>query len=162
MPILHILCYNGSRVTWTVVSSTTAKFKPLIYIFCLWLHLVLYREHVHSHDFVTLLFVACAPLLHNCIHTEGWKPCANRGPVCTLENYQWCGEPCFAGAAILRGKCPSVIPRRNKRNITDLISVLWRVGLMLALKRSLLNRVYILKKIFWGPWFQSFLCAVCM
>jgi hypothetical protein len=29
MPILHILCYNGSLVTWTVVSLTTSKFKPL-------------------------------------------------------------------------------------------------------------------------------------
>jgi hypothetical protein len=29
MPILRILCYNGSLVTWTVVSFTTAKFKPL-------------------------------------------------------------------------------------------------------------------------------------
>jgi hypothetical protein len=26
-----ILCYNGSLVTWTVVSLTTAKFKPLIF-----------------------------------------------------------------------------------------------------------------------------------
>jgi hypothetical protein len=31
MPILHILCCNGSLVTWTVVSLTTAKFKPLIF-----------------------------------------------------------------------------------------------------------------------------------
>jgi hypothetical protein len=31
MPFLHILCYNGSLVTWTVVSLTTAKFKPLIF-----------------------------------------------------------------------------------------------------------------------------------
>jgi hypothetical protein len=31
MPILRILCYNGSLVTWTVVSLTTAKFKPLYY-----------------------------------------------------------------------------------------------------------------------------------
>jgi hypothetical protein len=30
MPILHILCCNGCLVTWTVVSLTTAKFKPLI------------------------------------------------------------------------------------------------------------------------------------
>jgi hypothetical protein len=29
MPILRILCYNGSLVTWTVVGLTTAKFKPL-------------------------------------------------------------------------------------------------------------------------------------
>jgi hypothetical protein len=31
MHILRILCYNGSLVTWTVVSLTTAKFKPLIF-----------------------------------------------------------------------------------------------------------------------------------
>jgi hypothetical protein len=30
MPVLRILCYNGSLVTWTVVSLTAAKFKPLI------------------------------------------------------------------------------------------------------------------------------------
>jgi hypothetical protein len=30
MPILSILCHNGSFVTWKVVSFTTAKFKPLI------------------------------------------------------------------------------------------------------------------------------------
>jgi hypothetical protein len=28
MLILRILCYNGSLFTWTVVSLTTAKFKP--------------------------------------------------------------------------------------------------------------------------------------
>jgi hypothetical protein len=32
--ILFILCYNGSLVTWTVVSLTTAKFKPLIFSVC--------------------------------------------------------------------------------------------------------------------------------
>jgi hypothetical protein len=31
MPILFILCYNGSLVTWVVVSLATAKFKPLIF-----------------------------------------------------------------------------------------------------------------------------------
>jgi hypothetical protein len=31
MPILHILCYNGSLVTWMVVSLTTAKFNHLIF-----------------------------------------------------------------------------------------------------------------------------------
>jgi hypothetical protein len=34
-----------------------------------------------------------------------WKHCANRRPVCTLENFQWCREPCFAGAALLSGRC---------------------------------------------------------
>jgi hypothetical protein len=31
MPILSIFCYNGSLVTWTVVSLATAKFNPLIF-----------------------------------------------------------------------------------------------------------------------------------
>jgi hypothetical protein len=31
MPILFIVCYNGSLVTWTVVSLTAAKLKPLIF-----------------------------------------------------------------------------------------------------------------------------------
>jgi hypothetical protein len=31
MSILHNLYYNGSLVTWTVISSTTAKYKLLIF-----------------------------------------------------------------------------------------------------------------------------------
>jgi hypothetical protein len=31
MPFLRILCYNGSLVTWTIVSLTAAKFKPLMF-----------------------------------------------------------------------------------------------------------------------------------
>jgi hypothetical protein len=84
------------------------------YILYAWLHLVVYREHVHSHDSVWLLLVACTILLYSCINTDGWKLCANRGPVCTLENFQWGGEPCFACAAILRGGCLPLIPRRDK------------------------------------------------
>jgi hypothetical protein len=56
MPILRILGYNGSLVTWTVEGLTTAKFKPLIFNVCL--RVALYCEHVHSHDFVWLLLVA--------------------------------------------------------------------------------------------------------
>jgi hypothetical protein len=78
------------------------------------LRLVLYRERVHPHDFAGLLLVACTLLLYSRMHTGGWKPCANRGPVCTLENFQWCGEFCFVGAAVLRGRCLSLIPRRGK------------------------------------------------
>jgi hypothetical protein len=91
LPNLRILSYNGSLVIWTVVSLTTAEFKPLI--FSVWLHLFLCREHVHSHDFAWLLLVAGTTLLYNCIHTERWRLCASRGPVCTLENFQWCAKP---------------------------------------------------------------------
>jgi hypothetical protein len=78
------LCYNSSLVTWTVVSLTTAKSKPLIFFYA-WLRLLVRYEHVHSHDFVWLLLVACILLLYNRIrvYKNGWKPCANRGPVCT-------------------------------------------------------------------------------
>jgi hypothetical protein len=31
MPISLISCYNGGLVTWTVISFTTAKFKPLLF-----------------------------------------------------------------------------------------------------------------------------------
>jgi hypothetical protein len=116
MPILRILCYNGSLITWTVGSLTTTKFKPLI--FSVWFRLVVYREHVYSYDFVWLLLHACLILLcryvYNRTHKEGWKRCANRGPMCTLDNFQLCGEPCFSGAAILRGRCLPLIHRRHK------------------------------------------------
>jgi hypothetical protein len=113
MSILLILRYNGSLITWTVISLTIAKFNPLIFSF-VWLHIVLYRECVHSHDFVGLLLVACTILLYNRIYAGGWKSCSNRGPVCTLENFQWCAKPCFAGATILRGWCLPLVPRRGK------------------------------------------------
>jgi hypothetical protein len=32
MPVLFILCYNGSLVTWTVVSLIAAKFKPHFFV----------------------------------------------------------------------------------------------------------------------------------
>jgi hypothetical protein len=47
------------------------------------------------------------------IHTD-WKLCANSEPLCTLENFQWCAELCFAGAVILSDRCLSIIPRREK------------------------------------------------
>jgi hypothetical protein len=77
------------------------------YIVCVWLRLVLYREH----DIVWLLLVACTMLLCNCTNTESWKPFVDRGPVYTLENFQWCPKSCFIGAAILRGGCLPLILR---------------------------------------------------
>jgi hypothetical protein len=110
IPILFTLCYNSSLVTWMVVSLTAVKLKPLI-ILCVWLCCaVLCCEYGHSHDFVWPLLVSCTVLLYNHIYTEGWKPCANHRPVCTLENLQWCGEPCFVGPVILSGGCLPQIP----------------------------------------------------
>jgi hypothetical protein len=115
-------------VTWTAVRLTAAKLKPLIfYMSCC--------EHIHSHDFIRLLLVACTILLYNRIHAEGWDPRANRGPVCTLENFQWFGEPCFVGAVIWQASAANS-QAGQAWVITDLISALCRISLMLALKRS--------------------------
>jgi hypothetical protein len=103
MPMLRILCYNGSLVTWTVASMTAAKFKPLT--FSVSGFGLSYAANVFIFMiFLWPLFVACTMLLHNRVHIQGGKPCANRGTVCTLENIQWCREPCPTGAAILRGR----------------------------------------------------------
>jgi hypothetical protein len=56
-----------------------------------------------------------------------------------LENFQWFEEPCIAGAAILKRKCLPIITGRDKV-ITDVISASWKLSLILALKRSLLDR----------------------
>jgi hypothetical protein len=73
------LCHFNS------LSLTASKFKS--HIFRVWLRLVLCCEHILSHDFVWLLLFTCTILLCNRIHTECCKLCANRGPVCTLENF---------------------------------------------------------------------------
>jgi hypothetical protein len=74
------------------------------------------------------MIFACTVLLYNRIHMEGWKPCANHGLVCTLENFQWCGEPCFIGAAIARARCLLLIPRWDKHKSLSIWSVLYTAG----------------------------------
>jgi hypothetical protein len=61
-PIISRFFYNSSLVTWTVVCLTTAKFKSLI--FCVEVRLVKCCEHLHYHDYVWLLLVACIILLY--------------------------------------------------------------------------------------------------
>jgi hypothetical protein len=45
---------------------------------------------------------------------------------CTLECFQWCREPCFAGAAILRGRCLPLIPSGDKRKTLLIWSLPYR------------------------------------
>jgi hypothetical protein len=94
---------TANLVTWTIVRLTTATLEPL-YFLCLASHFPIQRTCPFSWFCKTS---ACYlhNLLCNRIYTEGWKLCANRGPVCTLENVQWCTEPCFVCAAILRSRC---------------------------------------------------------
>jgi hypothetical protein len=55
---------------------------------------------MHFHDFELLGLVACIILLFNGTRMEFEKPYASHESGCSLEICQWCGEPCFAGAAI--------------------------------------------------------------
>jgi hypothetical protein len=72
MPILRILHYNGSLVTWTVVNLTTTKFKRPIFSMS---HFAFtYTANMYILMILWLLLVACTILLYNRIHTEGWKP----------------------------------------------------------------------------------------
>jgi hypothetical protein len=56
-----------------------------------------------------------------------------------MENVPWCGESCFRGASNLRGWSAAKSQAGQAWVITDLISNLWMVSLMLAFKRQLLN-----------------------
>jgi hypothetical protein len=78
-------------------------------------------SHPHANMFIVMILYDLCLLpaqfyyTYNRIHTRSWKPRENRGPVCTLENFKRCGETCFVGAAIIRGRCLPLIPRRSKR-----------------------------------------------
>jgi hypothetical protein len=100
---------------------TTAKFKPLISSmsgFTL--------SHTANMFILMILYDFCllpAQFSYNRIHTEGWNLSANRGPMCTLDHFQWCGKPCFVDAAILRGRCLLLILRRDKHKSLPISSV---------------------------------------
>jgi hypothetical protein len=67
MPVLSIWCYNGSLVTWTVVSLTTVKFKPLISI--------LLADSLYSRgtDHILNFFYYCRDVLPcNCLRNGGF------------------------------------------------------------------------------------------
>jgi hypothetical protein len=52
----------------------------------------------------------------------------------------WKCAHCFADAAVLEHGCRPQTPLRDRHVIIELVIVLWRVNLTLALYRSLLNR----------------------
>lgn len=96
-------------------------------------------QHIHSHASEWLVWFAEFCVL-SYIDGRFKAVCPNRRPLCTLENLKWCGEPCFAGVAILSFVC---------RKFTRTASVSYccsnksymkgqRVSLMLVPKRSFL------------------------
>jgi hypothetical protein len=100
----HLSHFNGRSLDHRQVWAS--------YIICVWLHLVLYREHVHCHGFVWLQLVVCTILLYNRIYTEGWKlyviPTVRRILFCMRCNFN---------------RCLPLIPKRVKRKPLLLWSV---------------------------------------
>jgi hypothetical protein len=72
-------CYNGSLVTWKVVTSTTGKFKPLI--FSVSGFALSYAANISF----SLFWMTSACCLHNFVMLG--TSCATPGPVCNLEIY---------------------------------------------------------------------------
>jgi hypothetical protein len=99
MPILRILCYNGSLDTLTVVILATAKFKPHIF-FIVWFRLFLYREHVHSHDLVR-------PRVVSYVTIDDRSANVSKAPICGLRPH-FCYCQTVAGllmwSALARGR----------------------------------------------------------
>jgi hypothetical protein len=112
MPILRILCYNGSLVTWTVVRLTTAKFIPLIFFMS-----DFNLSYTANMFILMILYDFCLSLAQFCyiiVYIRKVEICVQiADSVCTLANLQWCTEPCSACVAILRGRCLLLIPRRE-------------------------------------------------
>jgi hypothetical protein len=85
---------------WNGLSLTTAKFKPLIftvsgvnlsYAVKMFIHLILY-------DICQICYII--------VYIRKVESCVQIADLCcTSENFQWCREPCFASAVILRGRC---------------------------------------------------------
>jgi hypothetical protein len=94
MHILRILCYNGSLVTWTTVSLTATKFKPLIssvsglslsYTANMFILMFLY-------DFSLLL----AQFYYIIAYIRKFESRVQIAERCSPWNFQRCKEPCFA------------------------------------------------------------------
>jgi hypothetical protein len=114
MPILLVLCCNGSSVTWTVVSLTTVKFQLLIfsvsgfalsYTTNMFIIMILY-------DFSLLPAQFCYIIVY-IRKVESLVQIADR--YAPWKIFHWCGERCYEGAGILRGRCLPLFPRRVKR-----------------------------------------------
>jgi hypothetical protein len=73
MPILRILCYNGSLDTRTVVSLTTSKFKPLIFLLFLSSFSFLFSSFLFlpiGSRYIFLAWTAQRRLFHYCMFSR--------------------------------------------------------------------------------------------
>jgi hypothetical protein len=126
MPVLGILMLQWQLSHLNILKLDHAMIKPLIfsmfgftlsYIASISILMIVY-------DFCLLPLQFCGIIIYirmvECVqiaeHCAPWlNVCANSGALCTLENFQWCAEPCFACTAVLRGRCVLLIFRQDKR-----------------------------------------------
>jgi hypothetical protein len=102
IPILRNLCYNDSLITWTVVSLTTFKFKPLI--FCMSVVAFSYTANM----FILMILWEPSSQSQNHIATDGqsisksWcrAPSGAHDPI--FINL-WQLRSCFCGGPSLTG-----------------------------------------------------------
>lgn len=99
-------CYNGCLVSWTVLRFSGFKSKPII--FYVGLHLSQCQEHLHCHDFVWPLLVACTISLR-------YEYSVPEIHVHLAETCLLYEEPCFTCAAVWDGGYLKQIRRRDKR-----------------------------------------------
>jgi hypothetical protein len=133
LTILFTLCYNGSLVTWTVVSLTAAKFKLLIFSvsgFPL--------SYAANRVILMILYDLCLFPAQFCYIIAYLRKVESRVQIADRcapwKMFQWCGESYFTGAANSQAEQAWVI--------TDIISALCEVSLMLALRPWPLNREF--------------------
>jgi hypothetical protein len=114
MPILRILCYNGSLVTSTAVSLTTAKFKTLVFSMAGFL-----LSYTAKMFILIILYDSCLSPIQFCYIIVYIGKVESRVQIAvrcaTWKNFQLCEELSFECAAILRDRCLPLITRRDKR-----------------------------------------------
>jgi hypothetical protein len=86
MPVLCVLYDNGSLITCSVVSLTTVRFKPLIFLSILALILFIIPLHEPSRKRHFQQYLCCCMLIHSCGNMFT-KPLARNGT--THYNMIW-------------------------------------------------------------------------
>jgi hypothetical protein len=97
-PISCSSCHNGYLVAWTVVRLTAAKLKPLIFSVSGFTF-----SYIANHCIFMILCDLCllpAKFCYVIINIRHLENHVQRAPMCTLEIYQWWGEPYFTSGEI--------------------------------------------------------------
>jgi hypothetical protein len=138
---LFILCYNGSLVTLTVVSLTAAKFNPLIFLMYSFAF-----SYAANMSILMILYDFCLlPALHNFViwsYTYGRPKAECKSPTGVhLGKFPMMQRTSFFTRCSFKRYLYAANSQEGQVEvISHLITALWKVGFMLALKRSLLNK----------------------